>query len=141
MTNSNNNALMLSVQQAWIDLIKERKEKERVEHALNQKASQMGSFQTRNKAAGLSASEKTAFLQDMQLQIYAMCQWRKDAKVERIRRLGKEKDAKRKKELVGVKGMFKNFASELETSLQRGTPRIEVGKKQKSPTNAVEEGS
>jgi len=144
MTNSNNNALVFSVQQAWIDLIKERKEKERVEHALNQKSSQMGSFQSRNKAAGLSASEKTAFLQDMQLQIYAMCQWKKDAKVERIRRLGKEKDAKRKKELVGVKGMFKNFASELETSLQSGTPRVDLKPKRQSPTNAspaLEEGS
>merc|ERR1719436_1072735 len=68
-------------------------------------------------------------IQEMQLLIFSMCQWKKDARVERIRRMGKEKDAKRKKELVGVKHMFKNFAGELETSLASGTPRTEAPKK------------
>lgn len=137
MTNSNNLTFQHNVFTAWWDFVKERKEKERVEHALNAKSSKLSNFQSKNKAAGMSASEKTAFLQDLQLVIYAMCQWKKDSKVSRIRRMGKEKDAKRKQELVGVKGMFKNFASELENSLQSGTPRVEV-KKQRSPTNAVE---
>jgi len=136
MTNASNSALQHSVYMAWIDLIKERKEKERVESALNAKSAQMSNFQSKNKAAGMSASEKTAFLQDAQLLIFCMCQWKKDARVERIRRLGKEKDAKRKKELVGVKGMFKSFASELETSLTSGTPRVDVKPKRQSPTSA-----
>lgn len=126
MTTANNEAFKHTVYTAWLDMIKERKEAERVSSQLNQKASQMGNFQSKNKAAGMSASEKTAYLQDAQLLIYTMCQWKKDARVERIRRMGKEKDTKRKKELVGVKGMFKNFASELENSLMSGTPRVEV---------------
>merc|ERR1719220_830966 len=72
-----------------------------------------------------------------------MCQWKKDSKVERIRRLGKDKDAKRKKELVGVKSMFKSFASELETSLTSGTPRVDIKPKRQAlaaEAPAVEEG-
>merc|ERR1740121_3106661 len=138
MTNASNSALVQSVYIAWVELIKERKEQEEVEAQLNAKSAQMSSFQTKNKAAGMSASEKTAYLQDIQLVIYCMCQWKKDTRVERIRRMGKEKDNKRKKELVGVKHMFKNFAGELETSLQSGTPRIEAPKK-RSPTHAVQD--
>jgi len=139
MTNASNGALQHSVYMAWIELIKERKEQDRVETQLNAKSSKLQNFQTKNKAAGMSASEKTAFLQDMQLQIFCMCQWKKDAKVSRIRRMGKEKDGARKQELVGVKSMFKNFASELEAGLSAGTPRVETTKKQKSPTHAVED--
>merc|ERR1719343_103275 len=123
---------------------KERREKERVEAALNAKSSQMANFQSRNKAAGMSASEKTAYLQDMQLVIFTMCQWKKYSRVESLRRMGKDKDAKRKKELVGVKSQFKNFAAELETSLAVGTPRVEVKPRRQPPTSetpAVEEGS
>jgi len=140
MSNASNEAFKNAVFRAWIELIAERKESERVETQLNAKSSQMSSFQSKNKAAGMNASEKTAYLQDIQLIIYCMCQWKKDVRVERIRRMGKEKDNKRKKELVGVKGMFKNFASELESSLQLGTPRVEVpAKNRTSPTNAVQD--
>jgi len=41
----------------------------------------------------------------------------------------KEKNEKRKQQLNGVKGLFKNFAAELETGLKQGTPRVEVKKK------------
>jgi len=139
MTNASNSALQHSVYMAWIELIKERKEQDRVETQLNAKSSKLQNFQTKNKAAGMSASEKTAFLQDMQLQIFCMCQWKKDAKVSRIRSMGKEKDAKRKQELVGVKSMFKNFTSELDASLNVGTPRVEDVKKQRSPAPVVED--
>jgi len=139
MANQSNEALRQSVFMAWIELIQERKETERVESQLNAKASKLSNFQSKNKAAGMSASEKTAYLQDLQLLIFTMCLWKKDARVERIRRMGKEKDAKRKKELVGVKHMFKNFAGELETSLASGTPRTEAPKK-RSPTHAVQDG-
>jgi len=138
MNKSSNEAFKNSVFVAWIELIKERKESERVTTQLNAKSAQMSSFQTKNKAAGMNASEKTAYLQDFQLVIYCLCHWKKDTRVERIRRMGKDKDSKRKKELVGVKGMFKTFAAELETSLQLGTPRVEVSAKNKAH-NAVQD--
>lgn len=128
MTNASNTALLQSHYTAWIDLIRENKEQEEVAKQLNAKSAQLSNFQSKNKAAGMSASEKTAFLQDMQLQIFAMCTWKKVTKIEKIRRMGKEKDAKRKGELVGVKNMFKNFSSELEANLQSATPRIDVAK-------------
>merc|ERR1712217_54409 len=137
MANQSNSALMHSVQQAWLECVKERKEKERVELALNAKSSQMSSFQSRNKAAGMSASEKTAFLQDMQLVIFTMCQWKKYSRVEGLRRKGKDKDAQRKKELVGVKSTFKNFASDLENFLAVPTPRTDVKPNRGSPSHAA----
>merc|ERR1719343_1361077 len=129
---------MHTVYTGWIDMIKERKETERVEMQLNAKSAQMSNFQSKNKAAGMSASEKTAFLQDMQLVIYSFCHWKKTFRVERIRRMGKEKDAKRKGELASVKSGFKDFAKELEASLQIGTPRVELPKRRPPPA-AVED--
>merc|ERR1712050_86843 len=67
MTNASNSALVHAVYMAWIELIKERKEQDRVETQLNAKSSKLQNFQTKNRAAGMSASEKTAFLQDQQL--------------------------------------------------------------------------
>jgi hypothetical protein len=126
VTAASDSALQQSYFMAWVEYIKERKEQEQVEAQLNAKSAQLSSFQSRNKAAGMNASEKTAFLQDMQLVIFSMCTWKKEVKVESIRRMGKEKDAKRKGELAGVKGSFKNFASELDSMLQSGTPRVDV---------------
>merc|ERR1712146_701411 len=54
--------------------------------------------------------------------------WKRDTKVERMRRFGRDKNKKRKDQLIGVKGLFKNFAGELEAGLKEGTPRIDEKK-------------
>jgi len=42
---------------------------------------------------------------------------------------------RRKEKLVEVKGLFKNFASELETNLKEGTPRVDGSRKSKNPSS------
>jgi len=124
MTHGCSAAMLQSCYTAWVDLIKDRKQQEKVEEELNAKSAQLSSFQTRNKAAGMSVSEKQSYLQDQGLLIRCWCMWRREARIERIRALGREKDRKRKQELGEVKGMFRTFASDLNSSLlQAQTPR------------------
>merc|ERR1712100_683467 len=49
--------------------------------------------------------------------------WKRESKVEGIKRIAREKNAKKKPQLLGVKNLFKNFASELDAGLKEGTPR------------------
>jgi len=62
--------------------------------------------------------------------------WKREWKCERLKRYGQEKNMRRKQELIGVKGLFKNFASELETSLKEGTPRDAKSSKKRSGSTA-----
>merc|ERR1719356_483662 len=103
-----------------------------MQHMMEQKASQMGDFNGRNKAGAMSASAKVAMLHDIQFMLWAFTFVKREVKVERARRYFKDKNEKKKQDLIGVKGLFKNFASELETNLKKGTPRIE-GKGPASP--------
>merc|ERR1711972_549524 len=86
---------------------------------MNQKAAQLGSFNSRNKMSAMSATEKVAYLQDLQLQSFAFTIIKREIKVERAKRYFKEKNEKKKQDLIGVKGLFKNFATELESNLKR----------------------
>lgn len=115
----------------WAETVAESKKSTEMEAMLNAKASKLNEFSTRNKTGARNASQRVAVLQDQQYTGFCFTFWKRDAKCERMRRYGKEKNQKRKQELIGVKGLFKNFASELETSLKEGTPRVEVSKAQK----------
>merc|ERR1711972_1240867 len=93
---------------------------------MNQKAAKLGSFKDRNKMSAMSATEKVAYLQDLQLLAWSFTIIKREIKVERAKRYFKEKNEKKKQDLIGVKGLFKNFATELETNLKKGTPRLEA---------------
>merc|ERR1740129_1562205 len=76
-------------------------------------------------------SQRIAWLQEQTIFLAIFSLWKREWKCARLKRYGQEKNMRRKQELIGVKGLFKNFASELETSLKEGTPRVEVSKAQK----------
>merc|ERR1712151_81368 len=117
----------------WKEALEERKKEQYVNDMMSQKAAQFGSFNQRNKMGAMSATEKVAYLQDLQMQLFFFTFWKRDIKVERAKRYFKEKNAKKQQDLMGVKGLFKNFATELETNLKKGTPRLEDGKQRSSP--------
>lgn len=73
----------------------------------------------------MSAAGQVAWLEDQQLLTCALLIWERESKYERICRLGRDQNDKRKKELIGVRGLFKSFAQDLETNLTNGTPRVE----------------
>lgn len=58
--------------------------------------------------------------------------WKREVKVERMRRYARDKNSKKRQQLIGVKSLFKNFATELESGLKDGTPRVEVASKKRS---------
>merc|ERR1719287_436183 len=92
-----------------------------------QNAGKFGSFAQRNKGAAGSAMDRAAAAAEASTQIVIFWYWKREAKVERMRRYAKDKNLKKKQQLVGVKGLFKNFANELEAGLKEGTPRVEAG--------------
>merc|ERR1712079_841382 len=110
----------------WLEELQAEKDSAEMEQVLNQKSAQLNGFASKNKGAAMNATQKKAQIEEQNLLIPIFCLWKREAKVERMRRFGKEKNLKRKQELQGVKGLFKNFASELEENLKEGTPRVEV---------------
>eukprot|EP00416_Gambierdiscus_australes_P046652 CAMPEP_0171101086 /NCGR_PEP_ID=MMETSP0766_2-20121228/53954_1 /TAXON_ID=439317 /ORGANISM="Gambierdiscus australes, Strain CAWD 149" /LENGTH=536 /DNA_ID=CAMNT_0011561045 /DNA_START=62 /DNA_END=1672 /DNA_ORIENTATION=- len=125
MVAANETGLVGSSFQAWADAVVEAKNTNDMEATIQQKTSKLAAFTTRNKDSAKNASERVAFLQNQAILIYTFSYWKGECRCERMRRYGKEKNNKRKQELIGVKGLFKNFANELETSLKEGTPRVE----------------
>merc|ERR1740138_1902571 len=126
MIGAGDSSLLVSAMKGWREVLQEEKDAAAMEQIMSQKAAQLGGFASRNKGSAMSAQERCAHLQEESLLIYVFAFWKRDSKVERIKRIGKEKNMKRKQELLGVKGLFKNFASELECSLKEGTPRKEA---------------
>merc|ERR1711943_64962 len=81
-------------------------------------------FGARNKASAGSAMDRAAAAAEMSTLIVIFWYWKRETKVERMRRYARDKNTKKKQQLIGVKGLFKNFASELEAGLKYGTPRV-----------------
>mmetsp|Transcript_130367 Transcript_130367/g.225384 ORF Transcript_130367/g.225384 Transcript_130367/m.225384 type:complete len:93 (-) Transcript_130367:219-497(-) len=81
--------------------------------------------------------DRSAYLNELGTYIVVFMYWKKDTKVERMRRWAKEKNDKKKKQLIGVKGLFKNFATELEQGLKDGTPRVDQSKKSRSRSSGA----
>jgi len=131
MQGASETGLISSCFQGWNEVVEESKKEKYVEDMMAQKASKLGSFNSRNKMSAMSATEKVAYLQDLQLLQFCYTIIKREVKVEKAKRYFKEKNEKKKQDLIGVKGLFKNFATELETNLKKGTPRLEDGKQRR----------
>lgn len=81
-------------------------------------------FHIRNKVNAKSHHERHATVIELETLLVIVSVWKRETRIEKVRRWGKDKNMKRKQELIGVKGLFKSFADELETSLKEGTPRV-----------------
>merc|ERR1719390_35214 len=90
-----------------------------------QNAGKFGSFAARNKGAAGTAMDRAAAAAEQSTLIVIFWYWKRETKVERMRRYARDKNTKKKQQLIGVKGLFKNFANELEAGLKDGTPRAE----------------
>merc|ERR1719253_2268117 len=98
-----------------------------MEELVNGHGGKFKSFNTRNKQSAGSAMDRAAQAADDSVCIVIFNYWKREVKVERMRRFARDKNSKKKQQLVGVKGLFKNFANELEAGLKEGTPRTEQG--------------
>jgi len=120
-------ALVQSVLTAWIEVFTEQKKAYEMEAMLAEKGGKFGSFGSRNKKSATTLGERAAEAENQSICIVIFWYWKRETKVERMRRYAKDKNMKKKQQLVGVKGLFKNFANELEAGLKEGTPRMEPG--------------
>merc|ERR1711920_1200672 len=126
MQGASETGLISSTFQGWFEIVDTAKKQEHINNIMQQKAAQMGDFNSRNKKGAMTATAKVAYLQDIQFLLWAFTVFKREIKVERARRYFKEKNEKKKQDLIGVKGLFKNFATELESNPKKGTPRAEV---------------
>jgi len=122
-TSATDTGLLTTAFQGWFDSISGEKQ-ERAEQETEQKAAmQMQNFMDRNKASANSVLEKRAILQDNSILITVLGFWKREARLGRLRRIERERHSKRKQDLASVKGMFQNFAGDLDATLMQGTPR------------------
>merc|ERR1712183_591857 len=98
---------------------------------MNSNSAKFSSFSNRNKASAKKGMSRSAELTELGTFTVIFKLWLKEVKVERMRRWAKDKNIKKKNQLLGVKGLFRNFANELEAGLKEGTPRVETIKKKK----------
>eukprot|EP00933_Yihiella_yeosuensis_P078253 TRINITY_DN8948_c0_g4_i1.p1 TRINITY_DN8948_c0_g4~~TRINITY_DN8948_c0_g4_i1.p1 ORF type:complete len:535 (+),score=140.46 TRINITY_DN8948_c0_g4_i1:74-1678(+) len=133
MLQSNDTGLLVSVMQGWVEVFTAEKHSRKMEEAVAEQAAKFSMFQDRNKGAAMSATERAAELAKEELLIWVFCHWQRTSRIDKLIRLGREKNEKRKKDLIGVKGLFKSFANELESSLKQGTPRVEESPKRTRP--------
>mmetsp|Transcript_16886 Transcript_16886/g.31472 ORF Transcript_16886/g.31472 Transcript_16886/m.31472 type:complete len:514 (+) Transcript_16886:107-1648(+) len=130
MAQGNANALVQKCLQGWIELFIEQKKSMAMQDKLNSGTGRFNEFSNRNKSSAHSAMDRTAFLQTQSTEIAVFSYWKKYVKVERMIRYARQKNETKKKQLAGVKGLFKNFASELESGLKDVTPRVDKKSRQ-----------
>merc|ERR1712048_350554 len=123
MTAATNSGLITSVLQAWSEVHAEEKKSAEVAKAMNAQSSKLSSFAFKKKETAAQASHRLSLLEDQSLLICCLSLWKQVTKIERMKRFGKEKSMRRMQELAGVKGAFRNFANELDETLNQATPR------------------
>merc|ERR1719375_3061828 len=125
MSAGTESGLIATVFQEWKKAFEEQKQAYEMEALLAANGAKFGSFGSRNKSSAKSCMDRAAEAADMSTYIVIFWYWKREARVERMRRYAKDKNLKKKQQLVGVKGLFKNFANELEAGLKEGTPRVD----------------
>jgi len=136
MAQNSDTALVQSCMAGWIEFFMEQKKANEMQDMLESGTGRFNEFSKRNKGSAGSLMDRSAYLSELGAQIVVFMYWKKDTKVERMRRWAKEKNDKKKKQLVGVKGLFKNFATELEQGLKDGTPRTDASKRKGKSSGA-----
>lgn len=126
MVGSTDTGLITQCFQAWTTHAKEVAEAEKLQEQLDEKMNKLTGFAARNTQNAMGAANRLAQSMNDSAVLGIFIAWKRDCKVETMKRYGKEQNEKRKTQLKGVKGLFKNFASELDAGLQEGTPRVEA---------------
>jgi hypothetical protein len=126
MSDSTNTSQLHTFLQAWHEYTQETRDMIAQQEILGGKASQLNNFATRNKGSAKAEMIRMSLMQEHGTLYVCLGRWKRETKLDRMRRYGKEKNNKRKQQLQGVKGLFKDFATELENGLKEGTPRVDV---------------
>jgi len=110
----------------WKTTVQEEKEQIRLQEQMAEKAAAMNQFGAKGKMTAKAEMERMQMTLDSTLLLMIFHSWKREAKLERMKRYGQAKNNARKQQLHNVKGLFKNFATELETGLKEGTPHVDA---------------
>merc|ERR1712139_108716 len=110
---------------AWKTNVQEEKEQIRLQEQMAEKAAAMNQFGAKGKMTAKAEMERMQLTLDSTLLLMIYHSWKRESKLERMKRYGQAKNQARKQQLQNVKGLFKNFAGELEQGLKEGTPRVD----------------
>ncbi|CAK0899269.1 unnamed protein product, partial [Prorocentrum cordatum] len=119
--------LLAGVIKEWKEVVDDTKQENEVQEQLKMKSSQLASMAQKSKANANSSSARMSELQDMQVLMFCFCFWKREIQVQRVKSYGRNRNQKREKELLGVKSLFKDFASKLDKTLDQDTvtPRLQ----------------
>lgn len=109
----------------WKVAVAEEKQAILLQEAMAEKAAALNQFGAKGKMTAKSEMERMQFTLDTVLLLMLFSNWKRDTKLDCMKRYGQAKNDQRKVQLKNVKGLFKNFANELETGLKEGTPRVD----------------
>jgi hypothetical protein len=116
--------LMQQCLQGWIEVFQDVKKANELQEMLNSGSGRFKEFSMRNGKSAKNCMDRAAEATELGTYIVVFQYWKREAKVERMRRYARDKNTKKKNQLLGVKGLFKNFSNELEAGLKEGTPRV-----------------
>jgi hypothetical protein len=122
MTSGADSALKAQVFKGWKDVVAEIAQKMEMESQLEAGGGQLKSFASRNKNSAMSVQQRSSKLLDDSQFIFFFTFWKRDIKVDLMRRYGEKKVRDQKDSLVKVKGAVRGFATDLESTLKQGTP-------------------
>jgi hypothetical protein len=111
--------LMHQTFQAWQEALREAKEEAKMAEVLQGAENKFKSFGAKGKTAGMSASERVAYYNDMNLVISTWSAWKLDTRMEKQLGFYHGKIEQKRKQLIGVQDMFRTFANELEGGLRK----------------------
>merc|ERR1711998_748973 len=98
----------------WKTTVQEEKEQIRLQEQMAEKAAAMNQFGAKGKMTAKAEMERMQLTLDTVLCLIVFSSWIRESKLERMKRYGQAKNQARKQQLHNVKGLFKNFAGELE---------------------------
>jgi len=137
MNSSTNSGLVEHVMSTWASFFKDLKKAAEMEALINDNAAKFASFSSRNKQGAMSAGEKAQYIKEYGLINHSFLIWAEVTKVESMLRIFQTRVEGKAKQVEGLQNMFKNFATQLESGLQEGTPRAPVKDKKSSSKSGL----
>merc|ERR1711988_775021 len=137
MSSATDSGLVQQCFASWVEVYTEQKKANELEDMLNSASGRFNEFSSRNKSSAKGAMDRSAEAAENNVLILFFWYWKREVKTARMTRYAKEKNSKKKQQLIGVKGLFKNFANELEAGLKEGTPRVDAGASKKRSSRPV----
>lgn len=119
--------LLAGVVKEWKEVVDDAKQENEVQEQLKMKSSRLAGMAQKSKANAKNNSTRMSELQDLQVLMFCFCFWKREIQVQRVKQYGRNRNQKREKELLGVKSLFRDFASKLDKTLDQDTttPRLQ----------------